>query len=71
MPPKGVCSSARPPIQKSTRFRPVSTPAQVPVPLRKSSRSAGAPAPPRTMAVAAARFWARVVAVTSMESWVP
>ncbi|MCY1557179.1 hypothetical protein D9M68_940080 [compost metagenome] len=70
MPPKGVTFSARPPIQKSTRFRPVSTPAQVPVPLRKSRRSAGAVAPPRTIAVAAARLPARVVAPV-ISPWVP
>ncbi|MCY1498844.1 hypothetical protein D9M68_328410 [compost metagenome] len=75
MPPKGIFSSARPPIQKSTRSRPVVvTPlaplAQVPVLCRKSTRSAGSPAPPSTSRVAAARLAARVVALV-MLPWVP
>ncbi|MCY1299405.1 hypothetical protein D9M70_489320 [compost metagenome] len=67
MPPKGIFSSARPPIQKSTLSRPVVvTPsgplAQAPVLCRKSMRSAGSPVPPSTSRVAAARLAARVVA---------
>ncbi|MCY1177598.1 hypothetical protein D9M73_179130 [compost metagenome] len=75
MPPKGIFSSARPPIQKSTRSRPVIvTPlaslAQMPVLCRKSRRSPGSPAPPSTNRVAAARL-AAMVSAPVMLAWVP
>ncbi|MNC02861.1 hypothetical protein D3C81_830220 [compost metagenome] len=84
MPPKGIFSSAKPPTQKSTASRPVmvtssavcktpSVPAvlvQAPVLLRKSMRSAGAPAPPSTRSEAAARLSASVMASVMLE-WVP
>ncbi|MNP13214.1 hypothetical protein D3C76_1054840 [compost metagenome] len=44
--------------------------AQAPLLLRKSMRSAGAPSPPNTRAMAAARFSSRVVALV-MVLWVP
>ncbi|MNX77390.1 hypothetical protein D3C86_1089310 [compost metagenome] len=75
MPPNGIFSSARPPIQRSMLSRPVMvTPvgplAQAPVLLRKSSRSAGSPTPPNTRSEAAARFPSSVVALV-MEACVP
>ncbi|MNF02108.1 hypothetical protein D3C80_2012120 [compost metagenome] len=44
--------------------------AQVPLLLRKSRRSAGAPSPPNTRAMAASRFSSSVVAPV-MVLWVP
>ncbi|MNR10120.1 hypothetical protein D3C85_1263550 [compost metagenome] len=66
MPPNSILRSARPPIQKSTRLRPDSWVAQVPLLLRKSTRSAGAPAVPSTRASAAARLSATVVAAVML-----
>ncbi|MCY1461636.1 hypothetical protein D9M71_793130 [compost metagenome] len=74
-PPKGICFSARPPIQKSTVSRPVMVAplaplAQAPVLCRKSRRSTGSPMPPSTSRLAAARLAAMVVAPV-MLAWVP
>ncbi|MCY1392692.1 hypothetical protein D9M71_75710 [compost metagenome] len=84
MPPNGIFSSARPPIQKSMASTPEmvkssavfgipSAPAlfaQTPVLWRKSRRSTGSPTPPNTRSVAAARFASSVVALV-MEACVP
>ncbi|MCY1284045.1 hypothetical protein D9M70_329380 [compost metagenome] len=72
MPPNGMISSAKPPIHRSTRFRPPRLLAYCPVPFRKASRSPmlGLASLPNTRSKAAARL-ASIVVAAVMVAWVP